>query len=80
MWPQLSRDQKEKGQIPDAVLVRFDDETIAPVMDVNQVKNGCIIIEPCTVGFQGRRGKSISRVMLPIIHCWAVTIHKMQGI
>lgn len=40
----------------------------------------CVNIEPCNVVFQGKKGKTVSRHMLPFIHCWDVTIHKMQGV
>lgn len=28
-WPALRRDQLEEGEMPDAVLIKFDDATIA---------------------------------------------------
>ncbi len=45
----------------------------------SRIVAGCMKIEPASVRFQAKRGKTISRYMLPLILCWAVTIHKMQG-
>ena len=79
MWPILARRPRENGQLPDSVIIRFDDPDIALKMQNLSTSNGCIKIEPYSVVFQGKKGKTISRHMLPLIHCWAVTIHKMQS-
>jgi len=79
IWPMLCRKQSKPGQMPDSVLVRFDDKDIAPLIPELATPDGCIKIKPCNVTFQAKKGKTISRLMLPLIHCWAVTIHKMQG-
>jgi ATP-dependent exoDNAse (exonuclease V) alpha subunit len=41
--------------------------------------NGSIKIKPVIIKFQGKSGKLIVRRMIPLIHSWAVTVHKMQG-
>ncbi len=79
IWPSLARKQKKTGQLPEAVKVRFDDDKIALAMPELATKDGCIKVEPTRVLFQAKKGKTISRSMLPLILCWAVTIHKIQG-
>ena len=39
-----------------------------------------IRIKPYSSTFDGTNDKHITRKMLPIIHAWAVTIHKTQGL
>ncbi len=78
IWPALGRKQRNLGQMPEAVLVRFENSDTAPNMPELATADSCIKIEPCSVVFQAKKGKTISRYMLPLIHCWAVTIHKMQ--
>ncbi|KAL0868792.1 hypothetical protein ABMA27_008224 [Loxostege sticticalis] len=76
-WPSLRRDQLEEGELPDCILVKFDDESIG-----NRLKDsdGCVAIPPVVATFQGTKGYGdIERRMLPIILCWAVTVHKLQG-
>lgn len=76
-WKLLSREQEKEGDLPEHVLIEFDDPNIASNYD--DVEGACVKIKPLTVEFQGKFGKKISRLMLPLILCWAVTIHKMQG-
>lgn len=74
-WPALRRQQLEAGELPHAVFVEFDDSSITG----NQPGIG-VRIEPCTSEFDALRGKGkIERRMLPLILCWAVTVHKLQG-
>ncbi|CAH2088450.1 unnamed protein product [Euphydryas editha] len=68
------REQLETGELPQAVFVEFDDFTI----NCNQPGVG-MRIEPYTIDFDTLRGQGkIERRMLPIILCWAVTVHKLQ--
>lgn len=74
-WPALRRDQLEPGELPQAVFVEFDDKTIRG----NAISVG-LKIEPSTIEFNALRGQGkIERRMLPLILCWAVTVHKLQG-
>ncbi len=61
IWPALGRWQRNLGQMPEAVLVRFDDSDIAANMPELATADGCIKIEPCSVVFQAKKGKTISR-------------------
>lgn len=74
-WPCLRRDQLEDGELPAAVFIKFDDTTIP------HDSNGTVRIVPQAVTFDGLRGHGkIERTMLPLILCWAVTVHKLQGV
>ena len=39
-----------------------------------------IHIEPITAKFFGRQGVTLQRTQLPLIPCWASTIHKVQSL
>ena len=56
IWPVLARRPKENGQLPDSVLIRFDDPDIAPKMGNLSTADGCVKIQPCSVIFQGKKG------------------------
>ncbi|XP_053989989.1 ATP-dependent DNA helicase PIF1-like [Hylaeus volcanicus] len=77
IWPALRRDQLEQGELPDSVLIEFDDKSIG-----NRFKDidGYIPISPVTATFQATRGYGdVERRMFPLILSWAVTVHKLQG-
>ncbi|KAF6209325.1 hypothetical protein GE061_015072 [Apolygus lucorum] len=76
-WPALRRDQIEDGELPDAVLIRMDDDTIG-----NNIKDpeGLVAIQPVSATFQANKGYGdVERRMIPLILSWAVTVHKLQG-
>ncbi|CAH0702844.1 unnamed protein product [Spodoptera exigua] len=76
-WPALRRDQLEEGELPEAVYIKFDDDTIAVRL---KDRDGCIPIPPSSTTFQAKRGYGdVERRMLPLILSWAVTVHKLQG-
>ncbi|XP_076278433.1 ATP-dependent DNA helicase PIF1-like [Lasioglossum baleicum] len=73
----LRRDQLEQGELPDSVLIKFDEESTG-----NRFKDtdGYIPISPVTATFPATRGYGdVERRMLPLILSWAVTVHKLQG-
>ena len=37
-------------------------------------------IEPVTAKFNGREEVTLQRTQLPLLPCWAATIHKVQGL
>ncbi|XP_076397920.1 uncharacterized protein LOC143266194, partial [Megachile rotundata] len=76
-WPALRRDQLERGELPDSVLIKFDDKSVG-----NRFKDidGYIPISPVSATFQATKGYGdVERRMLPLILSWAVTVHKLQG-
>ena len=68
-WPHLRDMQLEEGELPESVSIKFD--------DIEEE----VVIKPQNFSFDGLKGYGkIERRMLPIILCWAVTVHKLQGI
>ncbi|GBP43262.1 ATP-dependent DNA helicase PIF1 [Eumeta japonica] len=75
--PALRRDQLEEGELPEAVLIKFDNPTIGAKIEDH---DDCIAISPASTTFQAQRGyDNIERRILPIILNWTVTVHKLQG-
>lgn len=75
-WPALRRDQLQPGELPQAVFVEFDDRSIRGNTGGIGVK-----IEPTTVEYDALRGQGkVERCMLPLILCWAVTVHKSKAL
>ncbi|KAF9411588.1 hypothetical protein HW555_009660 [Spodoptera exigua] len=71
-WPALRRDQFEAGELPEAVLNKFDDETVR-----TRVKDaeGLVAIAPTYATFQANKGYGdVKRLMLPLILSWAATV------
>ena len=64
------------GELPQAVFVEFDDRSIRGNTAGIGVK-----IEPTTVEYDALQGQGkVERRMLPLLLCWAVTVHKLQGL
>ena len=61
-----------------ALLIKFDDDSLA--QSYTDKLGDSIRIKPYSSTFDGTNDKHITRKMLPIIHAWAVTIHKTQGL
>ena len=69
VWHALRLDQMIDRNIPQQVIIKFD--------DMEQE----VAIEPLTAVFNGLRGSGkIEQRTLPLILCWAVTVHKLQGV
>ncbi|XP_021944906.1 ATP-dependent DNA helicase PIF1 [Folsomia candida] len=73
-WEELAREQHHQGDLPSGVMVKFDDWRIAGT------KDGLFELKPVDVVYTGKQKQEIQRRMLPIVLCWAVTVHKVQGI
>lgn len=73
-WDELARDQHHQGDLPSSIRVKFDDLRIAGTPD------GIFDLKPADVVYTGKRNEEIQRCMLPIVLCWAVTVHKVQGV
>lgn len=64
-WPALRRDQLEEGELPEAVYIKFDDDSIGLRL---KYSDGCIPIPPVCTTFQAVKGYGdVERRMLPLI-------------
>ena len=79
-WPMLNRDQLIEGDLPDNIMIEFDDEKIAQnICFLDKIGNS-IRIKAHNVTFEGKKNTHITRRMFPFILSWAVNIHKTQGL
>jgi len=81
--PDGAQHPSEPGALPDSVLVKFHDARVrrihrVHVPDAPEVE--AVAIKPVTAKFYGRQGVTLQRVQLPLLPCWAATIHKVQGL
>ena len=79
-WPGNMESQPSSGALPEYVFIKFHDPRVGqlskvPIESVQQVP-----IEPMSVRFYGRQDTVLQRTQLPIILCWAATLHKVQGL
>ena len=74
--------QPRIGQLPQNVLVKFHDPRVGCISRVSVEGDDAeaVPIEPVTVKFYGREGVTLQRTQLPLLPCWAATIHKVQGL
>ena len=67
------------GQLPQNVLVKFHDPRVGRISRVSVEGDAeAVPIEPVTAKFYGREGVTRQRTQLPLLPCWAATIHKLS--
>ena len=80
-WPDGQPTQPQIGQLPQNVLVKFHDPRMRRISRVSVEGDAeAVPIEPVTAKFYGREGVTLQRTQLPLLPCWAATIHKVQGL
>ena len=73
--------QPQIGQLPRNVLVKFHDPRVGRISRVSvEGYAEAVPIEPVTANFYGQEGVTLQRTQLPLLPCWAATIHKVQGL
>ena len=81
-WSDGADHQTQLGILPAAVLVKFYDPRVGRIHSI-QVP-GCdseaVEITPISAKFFVQQGVTLQRTQLPLVPCWAATIHKVQGL
>ena len=84
-WPEGREGPSEPGVLPNSVLIKFHDARVGrvsrvTVSDEDGLEVDAVPIEPISAKFYGRQGVTLQRTQLPLLPCWAATIHKVQGL
>ena len=81
-WPGNARDQSKPGELPVEVYVRFLDPNVGRIsrVPVSSGEQNVVPIRPISARFYGKEGTLLQRTQIPLILCWAVTVHKVQGL
>jgi ATP-dependent DNA helicase PIF1 len=87
-WANGATDQQEKGELPERVWVKFDNPRVgrlqqAGVWARDSTAHGPVYIVTACSQFSGIGAgmtRTLQRVQLPLMLCWAATVHKVQGL
>ena len=81
-WPGNASDQSKPGELPVEVYVRFLDPNIGRIsrVPVSSGEEDVVPIRPISARFYGKEGTLLQRTQIPLILCWAATVHKVQGL
>ena len=82
-WPNGTNVQAKKGNLAQKVYVKFHSPRVGLVSRVTlegSSEQEAVPIEPVTTNFSGKQGVTLQRTQLPLLPCWAATIHKVQGL
>ena len=68
--------------LPAAVLVKFHDPCVGRIhsIPVPGCDGEAVEIKPISAKFFAQQGVTLQRTQLPLLPCWAATIHKVQGL
>ena len=81
-WTGSAGDQTKPGELPVEVYVRFLDPNVGRISKVplSSGEQDVVPIRPISARFFGKEGTLLQRLQIPLILCWAATVHKVQGI
>ena len=81
-WPGNASDQTNPGELPVEIYVRFLDPNVGRISKVplTSGEEDVVPIRPISARFFGKEGTLLQRLQIPLILCWAATVHKVQGI
>ena len=81
-WPDGVDHQAQPGILTAAVLVKFHDPHVGHIhsIQVPGCDSGAVEIMPISAKFFTQPGVTLQRTQLPLLPCWAATIHKVQGL
>ena len=80
-WPGNASDQSKPGELPVEVYVRFLDPNVEQLSRVPVfLGEQNVPIRPISARFYGKEGTLLQRTQIPLILCWAATVHKVQGL
>ena len=70
------------GNLPVEVYVRFLDPNVGRIsrVPVSSGEQDIVPIRPISARFYGKEGTLLQRTQIPLILCWAATVHKVQGL
>ena len=79
-WSGDAEHQDQPGMLPEAVLVKFHDSHVGRIHSISVP--GCdgeaVKIRLISAKFFAQQGVTLQRTQLPLVPCWAATIHKVQ--
>ena len=81
-WSRGAEHQDQPGMLPEAVLVKFHDSRVGRIhsIPVPGCDGEAVEIRPISAKFFAQQGVTLQRTQLPLVPCWAATIHKVQGL
>ena len=81
-WPGNALNQSKPGEIPTEVYVQFLDPKVGRLSKVPVVsgQQDVVPIQAISAKFYGKEGTVLQRTQMPLILCWAATVHKVQGL
>ena len=81
-WGGKQSIQPSRGALPEIVYVKFHDPRVGQFTKIciPNVHQEAVAIEPMSLRFYGWQGTVLQRTQIPLILCWAATLHKVQGL
>ena len=83
-WRNGGTTQAADGELPEAVLVKFDDPRVGRLTHITALLRNSSIeaieVKPITAQFHGKHSSMLERTQVLLILCWTATIHKVQGL